>query len=122
MAENLKNVGEPDRKVIRSYGKPLLTEAGFAVLSGSLFDAAIMKTSVISPAFRKKYLEQPNDPDAFEGTAIVFEGPEDYHKRINDESLPIDDRRLLFIRYCGPGGYPGGAEGGNMLQSGKQEG
>src|SRR3546814_2236478 len=63
MAENLKNVGEPDRKVIRSYGKPLLTEAGFAVLSGSLFDAAIMKTSVISPAFRKKSLEQPNDPE-----------------------------------------------------------
>lgn len=115
MAENLKNVGEPDRKVIRSYAKPLLTEAGFAVLSGSLFDAAIMKTSVISPAFRKKYLEQPNDPDAFEGTAIVFEGPEDYHKRINDESLPIDDRSILFIRYCGPVGYPGGAEVVNML-------
>jgi len=115
MAENLKAVGDVDRAVIRSYGKPLLTEAGFAVLSGSLFDAAVMKTSVISADFRSKYLQRPGDPDAFEGTAIVFEGPEDYHARINDPALPVDGNSILFIRYCGPVGYPGGAEVVNML-------
>lgn len=104
-----------NRDVIRSFDSPLQNEAGFAVLSGNLFDAAIMKTSVISPEFRRKYLENPADPDAFEGRAIVFEGPEDYHARINDASLNIDADCILFIRGTGPLGYPGAAEVVNML-------
>ena len=104
-----------DRRVIRSYAEPLQSEAGFAVLSGNLFDAAVMKTSVISPEFRRRYLENPADPDAFEGRAIVFEGPEDYHDRINDPSLGIDADCMLFIRGTGPVGYPGAAEVVNML-------
>ncbi len=101
--------------VIRSYANPLQQEAGFLVLSGNLFDSAVMKTSVISPAFRKRYLEKPEDPGAFQGRAIVFEGPEDYHHRINDPSLAIDADSILFIRGVGPIGYPGGAEVVNML-------
>ena len=104
-----------DRRVIRPYDDPLRPEAGFAVLSGNLFDAAVMKTSVISPEFRRRYLEDPADPGAFEGRAIVFEGPEDYHARINDPSLRIDADCLLFIRGTGPIGYPGAAEVVNML-------
>lgn len=104
-----------NRDVIRSYAEPLLPSSGFAVLSGNLFDAAVMKTSVISPEFRKRYLENPADPDAFEGRAIVFEGPEDYHHRINDPALAIDADCLLFIRGTGPVGYPGAAEVVNML-------
>jgi dihydroxy-acid dehydratase len=104
-----------DRRVIRSFGEPMLQQAGFAVLSGNLFDSAVMKTSVISPEFRKRYLENPADPDAFEGRAIVFEGPEDYHDRINDPSLAIDADCILFIRGTGPVGYPGAAEVVNML-------
>jgi dihydroxy-acid dehydratase len=104
-----------DRRVIRSYAEPLQSEAGFAVLSGNLFDAAVMKTSVISPEFRRRYLENPADPEAFEGRAIVFEGPEDYHDRINDPSLGIDADCMLFIRGTGPVGYPGAAEVVNML-------
>jgi dihydroxy-acid dehydratase len=104
-----------DRRVIRAYDAPLQKEAGFAVLSGNLFDAAVMKTSVISPEFRKRYLENPADPGAFEGRAIVFEGPEDYHARINDPSLGIDADCMLFIRGTGPIGYPGAAEVVNML-------
>ena len=104
-----------DRRVIREYAAPLQPEAGFAVLSGNLFDAAVMKTSVISPEFRRRYLENPADPGAFEGRAIVFEGPEDYHERINDPSLAIDADCMLFIRGTGPIGYPGAAEVVNML-------
>jgi dihydroxy-acid dehydratase len=104
-----------DRRVIREYADPLQPEAGFAVLSGNLFDAAVMKTSVISPEFRRRYLENPGDPGAFEGRAIVFEGPEDYHERINDPSLEIDADCMLFIRGTGPIGYPGAAEVVNML-------
>jgi dihydroxy-acid dehydratase len=115
MAENLKDVAGADRDVIRSYADPLLPEAGFAVLSGTLFDAAVMKTSVISPAFRQRYLERKGDEGAFEGTAIVFDGPEDYHARINDPKLPVDENAILFVRYCGPVGYPGSAEVVNML-------
>ncbi len=102
-------------EVIRPYGDPLLGQAGFAVLSGNLFDSAVMKTSVISPEFRERYLQQPDDPGAFEGRAIVFEGPEDYHARINDPSLQIDAQCILFIRGVGPVGYPGAAEVVNML-------
>ncbi len=111
----LKDVPEPDREVIRAYGNPLKAQAGFAVLSGNLFDSAVMKTSVISPEFRARYLQKNDDPMAFEGTAIVFEGPEDYHARINDPSLPIDEHAMLFIRNVGPVGYPGSAEVVNML-------
>jgi dihydroxy-acid dehydratase len=84
------------------------------VLTGNLFDSAIMKTSVISQEFRERYLSNPNDPNAFEGRAVVFEGPEDYHRRIDDPSLAIDERTLLFIRGVGPIGYPGSAEVVNM--------
>jgi len=101
--------------VIRTYGDPMLHEAGFAVLSGNLFESAVMKTSVISAEFRQRYLENPADPNAFEGRAIVFEGPEDYHHRINDPSLKIDADCMLFIRGVGPVGYPGAAEVVNML-------
>ncbi|MFT4100380.1 MAG: IlvD/Edd family dehydratase [Burkholderiaceae bacterium] len=104
-----------NRDVIRAYEAPLLPEAGFAVLSGNLFESAVMKTSVITPEFRRRYLENPADPLAFEGRAIVFEGPEDYHQRINDPSLGIDAESILFIRGVGPVGYPGGAEVVNML-------
>ncbi len=104
-----------DPKVIHRYETPLKSHAGFAVLSGSLFDSAIMKTSVISDDFRHRYLEHPGDEGAFEGRAIVFEGPEDYHHRINEPSLQIDETCLLVIRNCGPVGYPGSAEVVNML-------
>lgn len=115
MGENVKTAVCEDRNVIKTYDKPMLPEAGFAVLSGSLFDSAVMKTSVVSPEFRKKYLERPGDPNAFEGTAIVFEGPEDYHARINDPALPVDENSILVIRGTGPIGYPGAAEVVNML-------
>ena len=104
-----------NRDVIRPHAEPLQGEAGFAVISGNLFDSAVMKTSVISPEFRRKYLENPADPGAFEGRAIVFEGPEDYHARINDPALNIDADCILFIRGTGPLGYPGAAEVVNML-------
>jgi dihydroxy-acid dehydratase len=115
MAQNLRHSIKADGEVIKTYDKPMLNQAGFAVLGGNLFDSAIMKTSVISPEFREKYLERKGDRDAFEGTAIVFEGPEDYHHRINDPELPIDENSILVIRNAGPVGYPGAAEVVNML-------
>ena len=115
MGENVKAAVCEDRNVIKPYAQPMLPEAGFAVLSGTLFDSAVMKTSVVSAEFRKKYLERPGDPNAFEGTAIVFEGPEDYHARINDPPLPVDENSILVIRGTGPIGYPGAAEVVNML-------
>ena len=114
MGENCKSAAAPDSDVIRTYDKPLVKDAGFIVLRGNLFDSAIMKTSVISKEFRDRYLSNPKDPEAFEGRAIVFEGPEDYHHRIDDESLNIDERCMLFVRGVGPIGYPGGAEVVNM--------
>jgi dihydroxy-acid dehydratase len=105
----------PDADVIWPYDAPLRKEGGFAVLSGNLFDSAVMKTSVISEEFRKRYLEDPQHPGAFEGRAVVFEGPEDYHERINDPALLIDESSILFIRGVGPIGYPGGAEVVNMI-------
>jgi dihydroxy-acid dehydratase len=87
---------------------------GFKVLKGNLFDSAIMKASVITLEFRKRYLSNPKDPDAFEGKAVVFEGPEDYHKRIEDPALKIDEHTLLVVRGTGPIGYPGSAEVVNM--------
>jgi dihydroxy-acid dehydratase len=100
--------------VIKSYDAPMLENAGFIELKGNLFDSAIMKTSVISKEFRTTYLSKPDDKDAFEGRAIVFEGPEDYHDRLDDPSLNIDINCMLFIRGAGPLGYPGGAEVVNM--------
>jgi dihydroxy-acid dehydratase len=105
--------------VIKPYNNPMKKEAGFIVLKGNLFDSAIMKTSVISEHFRKRYLSNPKDPNAWEGRAIVFDGPEDYHHRIDDPSLKIDDDCMLFVRGAGPVGYPGGAEVVNMQPPGE---
>src|SRR6195256_2190145 len=114
MGDNCRGAPKPDGDVIWSYDKPLVKDAGFLVLRGNLFDSAIMKTSVISKEFRDRYLINPKDLNAFEGRAIVFEGPEDYHDRIDDPSLNIDEHCVLFIRGAGPIGYPGGAEVVNM--------
>jgi len=114
IGDNCRGQETTDRDVIRPFDQPLMPEAGFIVLHGNLFDSAIMKTSVISPEFRERYLSNPADPNAFEGRAIVFDGPEDYHSRINDASLQIDEHCLLFIRGAGPVAYPGGAEVVNM--------
>ncbi|MFG1345316.1 IlvD/Edd family dehydratase [Xanthobacter autotrophicus DSM 431] len=114
MGENCKGKLSWDREVIKAYDAPLKEDAGFIVLHGNLFDNAVMKTSVISQEFRERFLSNPNDPEAFEGRAVVFEGPEDYHHRIEDPALGIDERTLLFIRGTGPLGYPGGAEVVNM--------
>lgn len=115
MRENLADQQILDENVIKSYDHPLKEKAGFMILSGNLFDSGLLKTSVISEEFSRKYLENPDDLNAWEGTAIVFDGPEDYHERINDPDLPIDENSLLFIRYCGPIGFPGSAEVVNML-------
>jgi dihydroxy-acid dehydratase len=112
--ENSEGRTAEDRDVIRSYTAPLVPDAGFLNLKGNLFDSAIMKTSVISETFRARYLSDPDDPDAFEGRAVVFEGPEDYHTRINDPALEIDEHTLLVMRGAGPIGYPGAAEVVNM--------
>jgi dihydroxy-acid dehydratase len=101
--------------VIRPFNNPLKEEAGFIVMTGNLFDSAIMKTSVIGSKFRQRYLEKPGKENVFEGAAVVFEGPEDYHARINDPSLHIEEHSILFMRNCGPVGYPGSAEVVNML-------
>jgi dihydroxy-acid dehydratase len=115
IGENNRNAPNNDRKVIRPFDNPLKQKAGFAHLRGNLFDSAIMKTSVISEDFQRRYLQRPGDEGAFEGRAIVFDGPEDYHQRINDPNLEIDEHCILVIRQCGPVGYPGAAEVVNML-------
>ncbi len=114
MGENCRNTVIEDDKVIRHFDNPLKAEAGFLVLRGNLFDNAIMKTSVISQEFRDRYLSDPAHPGMFEGKAVVFDGPEDYHHRIDDPSLDIDEHTLLFMRGAGPIGYPGAAEVVNM--------
>jgi dihydroxy-acid dehydratase len=114
MGENCRGREVQDDDVIYPFAKPMRQDAGFVVLKGNLFDNAVMKLSVISDEFRQRYLSDPKDPDAFEGRAIVFDGPEDYHHRIDDPSLDIDERCMLFIRGTGPIGYPGGAEVVNM--------
>ena len=114
LAENLAKVPAGNPAVIRPYDRPLKDKAGFIVLSGNLFDAAVMKTSVISESFRRTYLERPESPGVCEARAIVFEGPEDYHARLNDPALAIDANCFLFIRGVGPVGYPGAAEVVNM--------
>ncbi len=114
IGENCRGAIIEDEKVIRPYANPLKDKAGFLVLRGNLFSSAIMKTSVISPEFRDRYLKNPADPDAFEGRAVVFDGPEDYHHRIDDPALGIDENTILFMRGAGPIGYPGAAEVVNM--------
>jgi dihydroxy-acid dehydratase len=114
LREDLAQVPDGDRAVIRAYAQPLQERAGFLVMGGNLFDAAVMKVSAIDRGFRERYLSRPDDPEAFEGRAIVFEGPEDYHQRINDRGLNVGADCILFIRNCGPVGYPGSAEVVNM--------
>ena len=114
MGENVRRAQGTDADVIKPYNAPMKKQAGFKILKGNLFDSAIMKTSVISDEFRKRYLSNPKDKNAFEGRAVVFEGPEDYHHRIDDPSLKIDKNTLLFMRGAGPIGYPGSAEVVNM--------
>ena len=112
--ENLKKKIEVNRKVIKTFKDNLTENAGFLVMKGNFFSSAIMKTSVISSEFRKRYLSDPKHPNVFKGKAVVFEGPEDYHKRINSKKLKIDEKSILIIRGCGPVGYPGAAEVVNM--------
>ena len=114
IGENLKGREARDREVIRGYDAPLMERAGFRVLSGNLFDFAIMKTSVISEDFRRRFLSEPGQENCFEGHAVVFDGSEDYHARINDPALEIDERSILVIRGSGPLGWPGAAEVVNM--------
>lgn len=114
IGENCGDVRSSDTKVIKPASDPLMNKAGFINLSGNLFDSAIMKTSVISDNFRAKYLSNPEDPSAFEGRAVVFDGPEDFHHRIDDPAENITENCILFMRGAGPKGYPGGAEVVNM--------
>ena len=114
VAENQVDVPEPDREVIYAYKKPMKEKAGFLVLSGNLFDAALIKTCVVSDEFRARYLAEPGNENVFTSRVIVFEGPEDYRERLNDPSLEIDDSCMLVIRGCGPIGYPGSGEVVNM--------
>ncbi|NPD67444.1 dihydroxy-acid dehydratase family protein [Lichenicola cladoniae] len=114
IGDNCRTVRIEDEEVIRPFDRPLRTRAGFLVLTGNMFRSAIMKTSVISPEFRERYLSNPADLDAFEGRAIVFDGPEDYHARIDDPALDVGDHDVLVMRGAGPIGYPGAAEVVNM--------
>ncbi len=114
IGENYTSATIEDDKVIRPFERPLKERAGFRVLRGNLFSSAIMKTSVISKEFRDRYLSNPDDPEAFNGRAVVFDGPEDYHARIDDPSLGINASSVLFMRGAGPIGYPGAAEVVNM--------
>ena len=114
IGDNCRSAAIEDEQVIRPIDRPLREAAGFVVLRGNLFDAAIMKTSVITAEFRERYLSNPEDPDAFEGPVVVFDGPEDYHRRIDDPALGIVAETLLIMRGAGPIGYPGAAEVVNM--------
>ena len=114
MGANLAGVESADTDVIKTYDAPMRKNAGFKVLSGNLFDSALMKTSVISDDFRQRFLSEPGNEGVFEARAVVFEGPEDYHDRINDPALAIDEKTILFIRGVGCVGYPGSAEVVNM--------
>jgi dihydroxy-acid dehydratase len=114
IGEQYRGVEIEDEAVIRPFDKPLVQRAGFVVMRGNLFNSAIMKTSVISKEFRDRYLSNPDDPEAFEGDAVVFDGPEDYHHRIDDPSVGITVNSILFMRGAGPIGYPGAAEVVNM--------
>jgi dihydroxy-acid dehydratase len=117
--ENCRKAVVQDPNVIKPYDQPMKQKAGFLNLKGNLFDSAIMKTSVISESFRKRYLSDPKDPNAWVGRAIVFDGPEDYHHRIDNPKLAIDDACILVVRGAGPIGYPGSAEVVNMQPPGR---
>ena len=114
LADNCRQAEIEDPDVIRSFAAPLKPVSGFLVLRGNLFSSAIMKLSVISETFRKTYLENPADPNAFEGDVVVFDGPEDYHARIDDPALGVTASTILVMRGAGPVGYPGAAEVVNM--------
>lgn len=114
LAENLKIKIKLDSAVIKSFADPVIENAGFIVMRSNFFNSAVMKTSVISEEFRERYLSNPKHPNVFEAKAVVFEGPEDYHHRINSNKLKIDEHSILIIRGCGPVGYPGSAEVVNM--------
>ncbi len=114
MAENIADTPDGDREVIRAYATPMKEAAGYVVMSGNLFESAVMKISVIDEEFRTRFLSNPEHPNVFIGKAIVFEGPEDYHARIEDPDLGVVEQSVLIIRNCGPVGYPGGAEVVNM--------
>jgi dihydroxy-acid dehydratase len=114
LAENLAGVPDGDREVIRAYAHPIKSAAGYVVLSGNIFDNAVIKISGIDDEFRTRYLSNPERPNVFEGKAIVFEGPEDYHARIEDPDLGVEEQSVLVIRNAGPVGYPGSAEVVNM--------
>ncbi|MBT9550889.1 MAG: dihydroxy-acid dehydratase family protein [Hydrogenophaga sp.] len=114
MAENLQGRETRDREVIKAFDAPLMEKAGFLVLSGNLFDFGILKTSVISATFRERYLNRPGQHGIFEARAVVFEGGDDYHHRINDPALNIDEGCILVMRGAGPIGWPGSAEVVNM--------
>ena len=112
--KNLKIIINVDQDVIKTFKNPLVKNAGFIVMKSNFFSSAVMKTSAISSEFRKRYLSNPKNPNVFETNAVVFEGPEDYRSRINDENLNIDENSILMIRGCGPVGYPGSGEVVNM--------
>jgi len=114
IGDNCRDVQIEDERVIRPFDRPMNEAAGFSVLRGNLFDSAVMKLSVISDEFRERYLSNPDDPNAFEGPVVVFDGPEDYHKRIDDPATGIDESTILIMRGAGPVGYPGAAEVVNM--------
>ena len=115
VGDNLHGIRSTDTRVVKTVAEPMREKAGFIVLSGNLFDSALMKTSVISADFRARFLSKPGDEGVHEARAVVFEGPEDYHARINNADLEIDAETILFIRGVGPVGYPGSAEVVNML-------
>jgi len=114
IGDNCRAARIDNEDVIRPIERPLKEKAGFRVLGGNLFRSSVMKMSVVSEEFRARYLNNPADPLAFEGRAVVFDGPEEYHARIDDPALEIDETCLLFMRGAGPIGYPGGAEVVNM--------
>lgn len=115
VGQNYNGCESDNINVIRSADSPIMEKAGFAIIRGNLFDSAVMKKSVIGDGFREKYLSDPDNPNCFTARAIIFEGSEDYHHRINDPALNIDENCILVIRNCGPIGYPGSAEVVNML-------
>ena len=119
IGEQYKDARSLDTRVIRTYDQPLKQNAGLLVVSGNLFSSALMKTSVISEEFRRRYLSQPGNEDCFVARAVVFDGPEDYRKRIDDPSLGVDEHSILVVRGAGPVGYPGSAEVVNMTPPGR---
>ena len=119
MGENCATSRSLDHEVIRPYSNPLARDAGLIVLSGNLFDSALMKTSVISQQFRDQYLSDPSDPESFTCTAVVFDSPEEYRARIEDPALEVGIDSILVVRNCGPVGYPGSAEVVNMNPPGR---